>query len=257
MIDESDLVDELDERAPPGARRRQGRIRYAIGEILENGSRSEWWHDRLWKRILMPYVSDYLPEKTTNYHGVAVKDRWLEPNMTGIPERELVEGLEAVVERGDDVVIVGGGYGVSTAIAGWATGPKGSVTVLEAGERELRLNRELVEEGDLSDRVTVDHAIVGEPIDVWSSTDGADQVAPERLDPGDVLVMDCEGSELSILRGLDRRPPQEWPRAVVVETHEAFGAPVEAIGSLLRRHYQVVEMVDPDIAEVLVGRVPL
>lgn len=244
------LKDALDEHTPTTTESSTGKLQYALDEIRENGHRPWWWHDRLWDRIIEPTLSDVLPWRTANYHGVAVKQQWFDstPAVNPGAERPLIAGVEAHIRRGDDIAIIGGGYGVATAISAWATGPGGSVTVYEGGEREAWKNRRLAAEANLRDRVTVEHAVVGDAVDVWSSTNGARLVDPADLDPGDVLVMDCEGAERPILDKME-----QWPRAAVVEYHTTHGAPQAAVRQLLREQYEHVETVHDGDNGVLAG----
>ncbi|MFC4552982.1 MULTISPECIES: FkbM family methyltransferase [Halorussus] len=171
--------------------------------------------------------------RTETYNGVAVPTTDPEEGRDYFPEFEdgTSGALRRRVGRGDDVVVVGGGRGITTVVAARTTGFEGSVTTFEANgemlttlERTVRVNR-------VADRVTLEHAAVG-PVSedsesVFGPPDG------DRRDPGaipdcDVLELDCEGSELAVLDGLEVRP-----RVVVVETHEPLGVPADEVAEVL------------------------
>lgn len=125
----------------------------------------------------------------------------------------LCSAVSDIVSPGDNVVVVGGGRGVT---ATWAARQGAAVTVYEAA---LEMVHTLHETAQLN-RVEMDirHAVVGGEYDVYGSSDGASHVSPRDL-RGDVLILDCEGAEMDIL-----------PTSVdaferfVVETHPSFGA---------------------------------
>lgn len=219
------------------------RLSYALREVTAKGHDPSWWHERLFRRLIRPYCSHYLPHRIANYHGVAVEQPVLDPTPRVQPEREapLIRGIERNVRRDDHVVIVGGGYGVSTAISAWATGPDGRVDVYEGSEEWAAANRRLVERANVDERVTVHEAIVGDAVDVWGRSERAPSISPGTLDPGDLLVMDCEGAEMSILMGLS-----DTPRAAVVECHPDLGADDETIRRQLRERFDRVSSVSRD-----------
>jgi len=83
---------------------------------------------------------------------------------------------------------------------------------------------------DVDDVVTVEEAIVGDPTTLYQGmADDAEVIDPANLPACDVLEMDCEGSELGILEGMQIRP-----RVLIVELHPTMydapnAAPVELI----------------------------
>lgn len=140
-------------------------------------------------------------------------------------EEPLVDALRSCVRPGDDVVIVGGGYGVTTVVAAQEAREGGTVTTYEAIDTRTDVIRNTVSLNGVSDRCTVVHGIVGPAINPGGGLPGGGKTdSAERLDPGDlpecdVLELDCEGSELEILRNLAIRP-----HTIVVETHGHRGA---------------------------------
>lgn len=140
------------------------------------------------------------------------------------PEHRSFEGALASVHRqhtrpDDDVVIVGGGYGITTVAA---TKAGAAVTVYEpdpdrraAIEQALRLND--VDPAAVDNRgVVVGELNPQEAADKGLDPDAVTILAPTDLPACDVLELDCEGAELTILEGLD---PEDLPRLVAVEIH--------------------------------------
>lgn len=156
--------------------------------------------------------------------------------------------------RGDEVVIVGGGFGVTAVVAGRLVGPEGRVVVYEASRRGLRRTAGTIAHNGVEDRVTLEHAVVGEAVDPKGSTDGAEVLAPRELPDADVYEIDCEGAELAVLEGMEATPD-----TVVVEAHAHLGAPRADVEDALVEHgYEIAETVDKDLEglAVLVGTRP-
>lgn len=197
-------------------------------------------------------VRPYLPRRRGTYRGyVARQDRLLDLT-TSRPDYKA--GLVGAIEElapGRDVCLAGFGRGVTSMIALEAgassvTAYEGARDMIDVGIESFRLN-------DVpTDDLIVKHALVGEAIDLYGSPDGAAVVSPAALDPKDVLVLDCEGAEVSILDGLSTVPEH-----VIVETHPGKGADNETVRRLLEEMGMTVESrsyePDNDRKRVLVG----
>lgn len=190
-----------------------------------------------------------LPRRAVNYNGVEVKAAhcldsilpWYTTHRPGY-EKALVQGIEDHVTKGDDVVIVGGGEGVSTVTAARHVGENGSVTTYEGGTTFTKRLNETIARNGVADRVTVQHAVVGLDANLWGESNGARYLSPTELPDCDVLILDCEGSEVDILSDLSNRP-----RIMIVETHAIHQAPEQTVRSKLRQlRYKVISR---DIAE--------
>ncbi|WP_254831474.1 hypothetical protein [Haloglomus salinum] len=144
-------------------------------------------------------------------------------------ESGLIDGINEHVRAGDEVVIVGGGYGVTALAAAEKVTTEGSVIVYEGAASSVDLIRRVVESEGVADRVQVRHAVVGEPRSLRGDRGDARAVAPNELPDCDVLELDCEGTEMEILPALDNRP-----RTILVETHGMYDAPSETVESELR-----------------------
>jgi hypothetical protein len=189
-----------------------------------------------------------LPRKIVVYNGVAVRAGGLFDATDVKPDYEasLIAAMRERITPGDRVVIVGGGRGVSAVVACRRVGPEGSVTVYEGAASQVDLVRETLDLNEASDGVTVKHAIVGDPHELWSEGGDAERVDASDLPESDVLVLDCEGSEVEIIRD------GTLPQTVIAETHGVFDAPTAQTRSLLEdRGYEIrsdrVEIADEDV----------
>lgn len=184
----------------------------------------------LLRNVYLRAVCPALPTvRHANWNGVAVPSEV-------VPKRKLGDGLFAAFLRtdypsseggevtahhnftqpGDTVVIIGGGRGVSTVHAAWESGPDGRVMVFEGSERYARIISEVVALNNVSERCTIETAVVGEAVDVFDSAEQtpAEQIPVKSLPQCDVLEMDCEGAEAYILAHLEQRP-----RVLIIEIH--------------------------------------
>lgn len=193
------------------------------------------WFRKLYDKILRPN----LPEKIGVYNGVAVRDRALLDLTDEQPDYEgsLIEAIRSTVKTSDECVVVGGGRGVSGVVTANAVGPTGSVHIYEGGAEQCELVNETVELAQVSDWTRTNHAIVSEGIDVYGDTGGATRVEPNELPKCNVLILDCEGAEIDIIRSIDQQP-----ETIVVETHGIFDSPEADVREVLSEaEYDVVD----------------
>ncbi|WP_276301623.1 FkbM family methyltransferase [Halorussus lipolyticus] len=199
-----------------------------------------------YEELLRPFVprsGEYV-----EYNGVKVDERRVLDSFVPAatiqkwedkPEYEepIVAALRAHVEPDDNVLILGGGAGVSATVAAESVADgDGHVTVYEAAQRQLSNIDRTLEVNDVADDVTVNHAIVEEDRNVFGVTGEAEAISAETLPECDVLEMDCEGAETAVLRNL-----QSDPRVIIVETHGNLDAPTNEVQRLLaERGYGVV-----------------
>lgn len=177
---------------------------------------------RLYNRLLRPR----LPEQLATVGDITIRrGRALDAtDRFDSYEQELRETIPETVRPGDGVLIVGGGFGVSTVVAARAAGPSGRIRVIEPVADNIRRIREAVDRNHAPAAVTVDHAAIGEvvqeSVDRFGAADG-DQLTPADVDLDvDVLVMDAEGAERYLL------PEREadLPSRMVIETHDFDGS---------------------------------
>lgn len=141
-------------------------------------------------------------------------------------ESGLVEAIRAQIRPDDRVTIVGGGLGVTAALAGSLAR---SVVCYEASKPFARITAETVRLSGLTN-VRLIEAVVGMDVAVYGEQKSTNVIPAEALEVCDLLEMDCEGAEALILRNMTMRP-----RVIVVETHGMYGAPTDLIAGLLHQ----------------------
>jgi len=164
-------------------------------------------------------------------------------------EEALATGLRRHVRPGDSVVVVGGGYGITTAIAALCTGPDGRVICYEGNGSGLDDIRRTLDRNGVGDRVDLRGAIVGAGHHVYGDK-STTSVRPEELPECDVLELDCEGAERGIIGKMTIRP-----RAIIVETHGSLGAPTAEMAALLGEiGYAVIDLgwAEPELLDICV-----
>lgn len=203
-----------------------------VGHLKRSGVPTGEFELRLGDRLLPP---PFLPVHLHEYH----------PNFS-VPRFEdaLLEGIRQHVRPGDRVVVVGGGLGVTSTVAAKQAGSEGQVIVYEGSEEMCSITRRTLAINGVEKNTEVRHAVVGEAISLrGDDTEGS----PSRVDPGDlpkceVMELDCEGAEITILENMQVRPG-----SILVESHGIHGAPTDEVRRILRdkgyavRHTQVAD----------------
>lgn len=182
-------------------------------------------------------VRPYLPRKTAQWNGVPARTAKLLDAQTDYPDYKqgLIDAVNDHVAGGEQVTLVGGGRGVSSVHCVQAGAAH--VSAYEAAGSMVDLCRETATLNDCASQITVSHALVGEAVEVYGSAADAEVLSPAALPGRDVLVLDCEGAEASILDGLTSHPP-----VVIVETHPERGVPADQSRAPLRAAgYQLTE----------------
>ena len=149
------------------------------------------------------------------------------------------------VNTADVGVVIGGGYGV-TAVA-----LSEFVDELHIYEGSTDLINEIEENLTANNATAKIHAkIVGEAIDIDGSI-STETISPRELPPANVVEMDCEGAEMSILPEITNFPDQ-----FVIETHPQKGAPTEEVIDKLNNigHTVIRQVPDPVDGDVLVTK---
>lgn len=155
-------------------------------------------------------------------------------------EAPLVAGLRQHVRKGDKIVVIGGGVGITAVVAAIETGPTGAVICYEASADQFEEVKRTVAANGLADRIEVRHAVVGEAIGVYGLSAYGDVLAPRDLPACDILEMDCEGAEVMIMRDLPFRP-----RVCLIETHGELGSTSAAMTARLEGMGYRVENLGP------------
>lgn len=180
-----------------------------------------------------------LPRRIRVFNGVAARSEQRLLDLEYDPavpqyEQPLCDAIRKNVQKNDDMVVVGGGKGVSTVLSLERSYPEGTVTVIEASGRQCSDINEVLRWHGLSDRATVHHASIGKIRNAYGSLGEPKEFYTDDLPPCDVLVMDCEGAEKRILSNLDSRP-----RVIITETHGCFDSPTQgAIKNLDEMGYE-------------------
>jgi len=209
---------------------------------------------RVVQRAYDGIVRDHLPRTWCVYGDIPARDNRLLDTTDYKPHYKagLVSAIQDHVGDGDDAVLIGGGRGISSV---HLARQGARVVAYEAGAEMCDIARDTVARQGWSQAVDVRHAVVGDALDVFGELGEPDTVPAESLDTRDVLVMDCEGAEMSILRRLE-----DWPQTIIVESHPGNGATTGAVRTRLEhRGYDVTdrqyEPGDTSGKRVVVGRV--
>lgn len=185
---------------------------------------------------------EHLPEYLTQYVQTDDADY----------EAQYIACIREYVQPGDDVVLVGGGNGISTVATARAAAPDGEIVVYEAARESVERTRRTAELNDVDDRVTVEHAVVANDYATRGDSTRARCVSPTDLESCDVLAIDADGAELDILDALAIAPDR-----VIVEHHAVVDddelvveyQPTAVRESLWRAGHRVVEeQSDPTAA---------
>lgn len=163
-------------------------------------------------------------------------------------EQAILEGLKDTLRPGDNVVIVGGGFGVTVCFAAKCVGSKGSVVCYEGNLESCEHVRQAAKLNGVSSIVKVLEGIVSSDVGVYDGAKATHTVEPRSLPTCDVLQLDCEGAETEIISKLAYSP-----RAIIVETHGFLGAPTESTASILEfRGYSVdnIGVAEPRFREL-------
>lgn len=172
------------------------------------------------------FIRPFIPRRTVAYNGITVRashmgDSLIPWQETDLPDYEcgLIRGIRTHVQEGETVVVVGGGWGVSTVAATNQVGENGQVITYEGGKESVEKVLDTVKLNDAEEYVSVKHAVVGDAVAIRGNFSEAKDIPPTKLTECDVLVLDCEGAEIEILEKMEMRP-----RAIIVETHGMYGA---------------------------------
>jgi hypothetical protein len=208
----------------------------------------------LLKHIYNKFVRPHLPYKIGVYNGISVRGTVRELDFTDeFPnyKEANISALRESVRRKDDVVVIGGGLGVTTVIAAFEAGTDGSVTVYEASNDEIQTIERTLDINKVDDICTIQHAVVGPAVDIKGNMGDASVVEPSRLPECDVLEIDAEGAEKEIIPNLSIRS-----RVIIVETHPKFDSTTEDIRRELdQAGYRVeTKVADPTDGDILTAK---
>jgi hypothetical protein len=139
------------------------------------------------------------------------------------------------VRHGDTVNLIGACEGVSTVVAARKAGNDGHVNCFEGDEAVIGKLEETLALNEVESIVEIRNVIVESNIDVYG-TPTHSTLPAEDLPDCDILVMDCEGSELDILENMD-----VVPSTIIVETHGFLNSPTDDVRQKLESDGYVIE----------------
>lgn len=155
-------------------------------------------------------------------------------------EDALISEIRERINSQDSIVLVGGGFGVSTVAAVEAMGRRGSVVTYEGSAKQYNIIQDTLRINDVREHVDLNHSIVGPYFEYskksYGKSENADVVDPSELPECDALILDCEGAELEIIKNLS-----SWPETIIVETHGFLGSSEETIRKILIENgYEII-----------------
>lgn len=189
---------------------------------------------RLVQHVYNRVLRERLPRKFGVYAGVPARTCKLFDATDYFPDykRGLIEAIQEHVSDGDHVDLVGFGRGISTVHL--LRAGASHVTAYEAAPEMIEIGRETLSVNTVPEEaVDIRHSLVGEAVDVYGDESGANVVSPGELSSADVLILDCEGAEESILSKLGN-----LPETVIVETHPERGVPPQVTTDALKDDYE-------------------
>jgi len=160
--------------------------------------------------------------------------RWYNDPRTYNPvyEGPEVDGVKKFVGGHDDVVVIGGGYGVTAVHA--ANNTSGTVTVVEADQERYQNLSKTFDANGVSNKIQSLFGYLGNlHIDLDDSN--IPLIAYQDIPEADVWDMDCEGAEVEILQNLPYKP-----KVILVETHDNHG---EVTNLLESNGYEILEII--------------
>jgi tRNA A58 N-methylase Trm61 len=195
-------------------------------------------------RIYYKTIRDYLPRKIGILNGYPARARRLFDAKDIIPdyEAELVQAIKKTVKPEDMVIIVGGGYGISSVVAAEKAGPNGSVIIYEPDPERYEIVHETLKINDVDGELN--QMFIGKPIDL-NPQSGTDNLQPSQLPECDVVVMDCEGSEVDVISRMEI-----CPQRIIVETHGCFRKPTEETVDALESKSYTINNIEEDQPEL-------
>ena len=153
-------------------------------------------------------------------------------------EKSLIMAHDIVTRANDRVLVVGGGEGISGLYAA-KIAFNGEVHIFEAGLESYQriLNTpEIMESRNLK----IYHNLLGEDINTYGgSVDNAKVISPMGIFDYDVIELDCEGSEYSILDNLSYEP-----RNIICEFHPCTGINYDSFFDSLLKKYRFIFVTD-------------
>lgn len=184
-------------------------------------------------KFLRTYIRPNTPKICRKYYkDVKVKNYSLIDPLLGAEKFNekkhkvnLIDATTKAISKGDNVLIMGGGRGISAVNAARKNG-SGKIIVYECSPESIDLCRQTFSLNDVD--VSLVEKAVGNVNDTFGSSGKFDLVSASSLPECDILEMDCEGAEKDILNNMTIRPD-----SIIVETHPKYGSDTDLISDLL------------------------
>lgn len=178
-------------------------------------------------------IRPFTPRKYISYSGIAIQHgRLFDLSDEREFKPEAVEVVKNSIRSGDHVVEVATGHGVFSLICAVRGA---TVDSYECSAERIQDATSLHELVGVENVIEVHRGFVGESNGRPPDDFEGDRIAPSDLPKCDVLLLDCEGAELEIIRGVAPRPPK-----IIVETHPSQGAPTADVERvLIDRNYRI------------------
>jgi hypothetical protein len=178
-------------------------------------------------------IRKHLPRRIQICNGIGVRSHYRLFDLSYSPsapdyEAPLCEQIREHVRSGDHVTVVGGGRGVSTALALEHSHPDGEAVVYEASASQCEDVKTTLGYQGRIDQAEIRHAAIGSFDNAWGDVGSPEEVPPQDLGETDVLISDCEGAEQTLLENLEIRP-----RVLIVESHGCFDSPTDSVRELI------------------------
>jgi hypothetical protein len=231
---------------------------------------SGFYNNNIWP--LLPTTADYgtynqvevrgtHPMTISHSSGLEIKHRvlddivpWNTPSNIPNFKQPNVEQIQSNYKKGDRIIVIGGGNGVSAVHSANIVGIDGEVMIYEGDEERGRDLERTLKHNGVFDICNINHSIVGHAHHI-ESPGSANVVQPSDLPPCDALEMDCEGAEFEILKNI--APP--LPDKIIVELHhkKAFSpySSPDTIESILeKKGYSVCQYDGPWVNGLFVAQ---
>lgn len=147
-----------------------------------------------------------------------------------------------LIQPRDTVVIVGGGRGVSAVSASKQVGSNGKIIIFEGSHEQCLEIYDTLLRNNCENNYTIKNNVVGPGINVYTDDkDTIRSIDPSNIPECDVLELDCEGAEYTILEKMEIRP-----RVLLVELHpwSYSGDPAEILKQIDNIGYKFSEFRD-------------
>jgi hypothetical protein len=185
--------------------------------------------------LVTPYITtDYNDIAVLRYDVSDVLNPGVEVRNRPFYEDTIISELRSIASRGDRIVILGGGVGVTTVHAAQLVGDSGKILVYEASEDMIDIHKRTVCNNHTPASIDTEHAVIGSSKNIWGKEGDNEYLAPASLPEADIYVIDIEGAELDVIPHLSK------PDNIIIETHGTYGSPSEKVRQYLRgRGYSV------------------